>query len=230
MSIAAAEPNPVSARRLTVERSGIPDGPLVMSVPVGEVRATRKAGAVSSAGPGPADDIALPDAAGALVVEFVAKLQARLAEHGVDALADFDVAEIADRMVALVPTNAQNEWDRLVGPFYDTAALSAWKGLSRQRLSVLRRERRLLGLRTADDVIVHPSFQFDADGGLLPHLAEVQAILEPDMGDEWTRALWLNTPFEAWGGRTAAEMLRSTADDISTVLDMAKQDAWSRRA
>ncbi|WP_308798446.1 antitoxin Xre/MbcA/ParS toxin-binding domain-containing protein [Agromyces silvae] len=202
--------------------------PHVMDVPVGEVRVATARSIGAQGLPGPADFVALPDEAGALVVEFVARLQTRLTEDGADALDGVDIGGLADRMIALVPMRQLSEWDRLVGPFYDTTALSAWKHLSRQRLSVLRQAGRLLGLRTSDGAIVHPSFQFDDRGGLLPHLAEVQAILAPEMDDAWTRALWLNTPLDLWGGRTAAQMLRSTAEDVTAVLEMAQHDTAIR--
>lgn len=174
-------------------------------------------------------EVELPSQARWLVTAFASRLQEQLMKDGADALDGVDVLEIAGRLVASVPTARKSPWDALVGPFYDTAALTAWKGLSRQRLSVLRREGRLLGLRTEDNEVLHPSFQFDADGGLLPHLSEVLETLRAGIEDEWTQALWLNTPLEVWNGRTAAQILRGSTEDALSVLQMAEQDVASRR-
>ncbi|UOE44970.1 hypothetical protein [Agromyces larvae] len=179
--------------------------------------------------PGPVE-VDLPPTASNLMVEFLARLQSAIAERGAHSLDDIDIPELADRLAAVLPTTTGSDWDRLVGPFYDTRALARWKNLSKQRLSVLRRERRLLGLTTADGELVHPSFQFDDGGGLLPHLPDLQDILERGIEDEWTRALWLNTPLELWGGLTAAQMLRGSRDDVAAVLRMAEQDIRARYA
>lgn len=221
------------ARSISVHRFDAVNDVFAIDVAVSQVLLRRQVGTQSERAAGDeASDaeavVELPASATSLVVEFVSKLQERLAEQGEDSLDGVDVIDVADRLIASVPSSRKSEWDQLVGPFYDTSALATWKGMSRQRLSVLRQEGRLLGLRTADGEVLHPSFQFDADGGLLPHLSELQSVLSAGIEDEWTRALWLNTPLEVWGGKTAAQMLRQSADDALTVLRMAEQDVSAR--
>lgn len=170
-------------------------------------------------------EVALPESANELIALLIQGLQQR----GADVLEGMDVWVTAKRLLSSVPTAQESPWNALVGPFYDTPALNRWRGVSRQRHQVLRDTDRLLGLRTANGEILYPSFQFDDDGDLLPHLPEVLGILRESIDDEWTRALWLNTPVEVWGGRTAAQMLRGSAEDAIAVLRMAEDDVASRR-
>ncbi|WP_343919317.1 hypothetical protein [Agrococcus citreus] len=179
----------------------------------------------ASLGAGVRSPVELSPVAGALVVEFAAKLQQRLDAEGDDALDALDVGRVADRLVASVPSTQHSEWDELIGPFYDTAALVAWKRVTRQRLSILRRQHRLLSVRTRDGVTLHPSFQFDTDGGLTPALDGIVPLLQPALADDWSVALWFNTPIDEWQGRTPAEMLRGSAEDQESVRLRATEDA-----
>lgn len=177
---------------------------------------------------GPSPEVELSEPMGDLVTAFISQLQDRQRELGEGAFEGVDALEVARRLIAVVPTTQKSPWDALVGPFYDTSALVVWRGLSRQRLSVLRRQDRLLGLKSADGEFLHPSFQFDAAGELLPRIHDVTRVLRRGITDEWTRAMWLNTPLEEWGGKSAAEKLRGTDDDASDVLALAEQDVASR--
>lgn len=172
----------------------------------------------------------LTTTASALVVEFASRLQQRLDSEGADALDDLDVAQVADRLAASVPSGLSSEWDELIGPFYDTAALVAWKRMTRQRLSMLRRQDRLLSVRTKDGVTLHPAFQFDVDGGLLPGLERVAPLLRPVVADDWSLALWFNTAIDEWQDRTPAQLLRGSATDQDRVLALAEEDAARLRA
>lgn len=174
--------------------------------------------------------VELSPAAGALVVEFATKLQERLDSEGDDALDVIDTSQLADRLAASVPSNQGSEWDVLIGPFYDTAALVAWKQVTRQRLSTLRRQHRLLSVRTKDGVTLHPSFQFDQDGGLTPALDRVVPVLLPAVADEWSLALWFATPVDDWQGSTPAQMLRGSAEDQERVRLLALEDAAALQA
>lgn len=127
--------------------------------------------------------------------------------------------QIVDRMLASLP--GAHPADRKLGPFYDTAGLVGWLGLSRQRIHTLARSGRILALKTADGELVYPAFQFAADRSLLPGLAKVLAVLERGTASRWQHALWLNTPDD--DGTTAVATLR--AGRVDDVLAEASRDA-----
>ena len=124
-----------------------------------------------------------------------------------------DPRDIAERMIATVPR--ENPFNDTIGPFYDTAGLTNWLNVQKQRLTTLRQQRRLLAIKTTKNRIVYPAFQFGAGGELLPHLSEVLAVLEPVMKNPLSLARWLNTPAERFDGMSAAAALRAGwADEV----------------
>lgn len=60
-----------------------------------------------------------------------------------------DVEELAERMVAALPT--VHPLDEPLAPFYDTAGLVAWLGISRQALFDRVRRGTVLAARTSED-------------------------------------------------------------------------------
>lgn len=78
-------------------------------------------------------------------------------------------------------------------------------------------------LRTEDNFVVFPAFQFISDGSVLPGLKTVLEAFEDAPMNEWTRAIWLvaenpdldfNTPI-AWlsaGGSVEAVVLSFRRD------------------
>ena len=135
-----------------------------------------------------------------------------------------DVELLADRMLHALPT-VKHEADELLGPFYDTPTLAAWRGVTRQALSKATAKRDLVGLKIGDGSLVFPSFQFGASGAPLPHLRQVLALVDPDRIDPWGSALWLNTPADEFGGTTAAEALRDGRTE--QVLAAARRAAYA---
>jgi hypothetical protein len=86
----------------------------------------------------------------------------------------------------------RSPWAKVLGPVYSTAQVKSLLGGSRQAVNDRVRRRTLLALRTTDDHLVYPSFQFEGTK-VLPGLAEVlQAV--GDVVDNWTLASWLVAP------------------------------------
>lgn len=162
---------------------------------------------------------------------LLAALRSRILDGRADGAVEdgADVEALADRMVAALPT-VKHEADALVGPFYDTPTLAAWRGVTRQALSKAVAKRDLVGLKIGDGSLVFPSFQFGVSGAPLPHLRQVLALVDPDRIDPWGSALWLNTVADEFGGTTAAEALR--AGRVEQVLAAARRaaHAWAADA
>ncbi|MGN7191382.1 MULTISPECIES: hypothetical protein [unclassified Curtobacterium] len=140
-----------------------------------------------------------------------------------------DVELLADRMVAALPS-VKHEADALIGPFYDTPTLAAWRGVTRQALSKATAKRDLIGLKIGDGSLVFPSFQFGVSGSPLPHLRQVLALVDPDRIDPWGSALWLNTEAEEFGGTTAAQALRDGREEQVLAAARRAATAWAADA
>lgn len=133
--------------------------------------------------------------------------------------------ELARRMVDVVPEPSR--WDDLLGPFYTTGQVGKLLGgISRQAVADRRDRRTLLGLKTADGVIVYPTFQFGERNEVLTGLAEVLQRFRDSHVDDWTLAGWLVSPSRTLEGRSAVEWLRQGLDP-EPVLHLA--DDASRR-
>ncbi|WP_285117302.1 hypothetical protein [Leifsonia sp. fls2-241-R2A-40a] len=173
-------------------------------------------------------DITLDVEMTAVKRQFVQAVISRLIEGGwTEAFEEpsADPEKLAEMALAALPS--KSPWDKELGPFFDTPSLAKWKGVSRQRLATLRKENRLIGLRSADTAgtILYPRYQFDGRGRLLPHLPEIWPVLTAGY-PEWTAAAWLNTPDPDWQDRTAADVLRyGSEDDVALVLREATQQA-----
>ncbi|WP_144713566.1 hypothetical protein [Curtobacterium pusillum] len=142
---------------------------------------------------------------------------------------DTDVELLADRMVAALPA-VKHEADALIGPFYDTPSLAAWRGVTRQALSKATAKRDLIGLKIGDGSLVFPSFQFGASGSPLPNLRQVLALIDPDRIDPWGSALWLNTVADEFGGTTAAQALRDGRAEQVLAAARRAAHAWAADA
>ncbi|MCM3505847.1 hypothetical protein M3666_12055 [Curtobacterium sp. ODYSSEY 48 V2] len=126
---------------------------------------------------------------------------------------------VVDRMLASIP--GANVLDERVGPFYDTAGLRAWFKMSRQTLDAQARAGDVLCVMSGDNQRLYPSFQFDANGSLLPRLREVLAALDPGREALWGDAVWLNAPVDELDGLTPAQALRRRRGD--EVVRLAQQ-------
>jgi hypothetical protein len=97
-------------------------------------------------------------------------------------------------------------------------------GVSRQAIADRQEQRTLLGLKTADGVMVYPTFQFNDRNQFLPELAEILQAFRGSDVDEWTQAGWLVSPSQSLCGQSAIEWLR-TGGDLASVLTLARDAA-----
>jgi hypothetical protein len=133
--------------------------------------------------------------------------------------------ELARRMVELLPLSSR--WNDLLGPFYSTAQVAKLLGgVSRQAIADRRERRTLLGLKTADGVVVYPTFQFDERNQVLPGLAEVLQVFRDGNAhvDDWTLAGWLVSPLKALRGQSVIQWLQA-GRDLEPVLTLARDAA-----
>jgi hypothetical protein len=119
----------------------------------------------------------------------------------------------------------QNEMDQLVGPFYDTATLESWLGISRQAIDQRVKARKLLACMTPDKVRLYPVWQFTDTGQTIPGLTLVLPILASGVNAPWTWAMWMvsKLPYEL-DGLSPAEWL-TRGRDVAAVATLATQDA-----
>lgn len=141
--------------------------------------------------------------------------------HSLDEIGSAE--ELADRMLQAVPMASR--WNDLVGPFYSTNQVAKiCGGISRQALADRRERRTILGLKTADGVIVYPTFQFDEKNRVVSGLPEVLQCFRGVEVDDWTLAGWLVSPSRALGGRSAVDWLH-LGRELEPVLVLARDAA-----
>ncbi len=103
----------------------------------------------------------------------------------------------------------RSPWAKVIGPVYSTAQVTMLLRGSRQAVNDRVRRRTLLALRTADEHLVYPTFQFEG-AKVLPGLADVlQAV--GDVVDPWTLASWLVAPQPELGGSVIETLARQGA-------------------
>ena len=89
---------------------------------------------------------------------------------------------------------------------------------------ILAARRTILGLRTADGVVVYPTFQFDETNGVVSGLSEVLQCFRGADVDDWTLAGWLVSPLRVLGGRSVVDWLRS-GRELEAVIVVARDAA-----
>lgn len=82
-------------------------------------------------------------------------------------------------------SQSESDLDRRVGPFYDDAGLLAHFEMTGSEVDDLVRSSEVLRVASADDEYLYPTYQFGADGALLPRLRDVIEGLDPDFLDPW---------------------------------------------
>lgn len=159
----------------------------------------------------------------ALIAELRSALHERLgfrvlpvSWHDVNA-----VPTIVERMLAVLPDPVVADLDDRLGPFYDTAGLVAWLGVSRQAIHK-QRTTRYLALRTGDGDLLYPSFQFEANGAVLAGLPAVLGTLRPVLNDPWNLALWVTTPVDELDGSVVTALRNGRQ---RAALDFAAREA-----
>jgi hypothetical protein len=131
--------------------------------------------------------------------------------------------EVARRMLATIP--APSRWDDLLGPFYSGSQVAKLLGgISRQAVADRRERRTLLGLKTADGIVVYPTFQFNSRNEVLAGLSEILQCFRDSGVDDWTLAGWLVSSMAALGGRSVLEAVRN-GEDPKPLLTLARDAA-----
>lgn len=109
------------------------------------------------------------------------------------------------------------------GPFYETATLVEWLGVSKQLLCERVSKRELLAVQDSAGRSYYPDRQFAEDGTVVPGLREVLDALATGAQTPWTWALWLAGTSRALSGQTAGDALKNGDTDL--VLQAAWRDA-----
>ena len=115
-------------------------------------------------------------------------------------------------------------WDKFLGPFYSPAQAAARLGDATEAEVVRMAEAGLVvGMRTADNEWVFPSFQFDGRD-LQVHLASAFRAVRASGVDDWTAGGWLMARHLELEGKTAKEWLLSD-EDPAELLRLAREAA-----
>lgn len=160
-----------------------------------------------------------------LLARRVHKTFADARAAGVPAEVFDDVESIAASMAAALPTT--HVYDQLVGPFYDTAGLTSWRGISRQAVNKSVAVGSVIACRLDDGQWVYPTWQFTDAGTVHPRLITLWKALR-SAADPWTCAVWLRSPQAELGDRSAADWVTS-GHPVEVALELARADAarWS---
>ena len=124
---------------------------------------------------------------------------------------------LAERMVSSIPRTSATNLE--CGPFYTTQSLTRWLGVTRQYVHELVRQRRIIGVYTADHHKMYPAFQFGKRGATLPGLSEILHVLD-DVLEPRAITMWFVTPQPELKNTSPAEWLRS-GHDVAPVLESA---------
>ena len=124
--------------------------------------------------------------------------------------------ELGARVAEAIP--APSRLAEAVGPVYRQASLAAAWGCSRQAVSDLIKRRRLLTVTTSDGHVVVPAFQLGPDLRPLGGMADILAVLSPEVVDDWTLASWLRQPQPRLHGASVIDRL--AAGDGASVMPL----------
>ncbi|MGC4934146.1 hypothetical protein ACLQ3C_10730 [Gordonia sp. DT30] len=144
-------------------------------------------------------------------------------EAGVDASLYADTNRLASAMVAALP--ALGVHDQLVGPFYDTAGLTGWLGVSKQAIAKRVKHRTLIACQLESGTWVYPTWQFTEQGAVDRRMVQVWQILR-EHANAWTAALWMCAPNPDLDGDTVIHHLATDSTErLAAVVDAARADA-----
>jgi hypothetical protein len=120
-------------------------------------------------------------------------------------------------------------WSERLGPMYTGSSLAQALGVSRQTISERASKRTLIALRSADDHMLYPRFQFDNRLHPIQGLSDIWRILTGVESDEWTCASWLVAPLPRLKGKSVVAFL-SSGGGLEPALSEAKAVAvrWSK--
>ncbi|MFD9826411.1 hypothetical protein ACFWXB_02950 [Tsukamurella tyrosinosolvens] len=153
-----------------------------------------------------------------------ASCAAQYATAGADHAPLEDTDSIADASGAASPIGTP--YEQLAGPFYDTAGLTRWLGLSEQALAKRVATGTVIACRQEDDrrTWLYPAWQF-TDHALIPGLADVWQILrEGATADLWVAVFWLKAPHPKLGCVSPIDWLH-TGRELDVVINETRADA-----
>jgi hypothetical protein len=138
-----------------------------------------------------------------------------------------DPVSIVETFMSSLPK--LSAWSERLGPMYTGSSLAQVLGVSRQTISERASKRTLIALRTVDDHMLYPRFQFDKRLRPIQGLSDIWRILTGVESDEWTCASWLVAPLPRLKGKSAVAFLGS-GGDLEGALSEAKAVAarWSK--
>ncbi|WP_162824140.1 hypothetical protein [Peterkaempfera bronchialis] len=116
-------------------------------------------------------------------------------------------------------------WSARIGPVL--TRLQAEHRYGAKIMSMAEEGGDLLALRTSDDVIVYPAYQFD-DRGPVEGWHEVLAAFRDRTDVSWTVAAWANTPLAVLGSRSVADALSAHNKKEAVVAAYAAARRWAR--
>lgn len=156
--------------------------------------------------------------------QLIAELRPRITEQVTALIAnggslrDIGIEQVARRMIATLPSPLP--WDEQIGPFYTTPKVSELLRCSRQAINDRVHRSTLLALRTSDDVLVYPMWQFDGDH-VIAGFGEILAVFRGSSVDPWLLASWLRAPQGILGERSVIDWL-AAGYDSTRALDLAR--------
>jgi hypothetical protein len=177
------------------------------------------------------EDVSVDEYANLVADEVRKNVRNALAHQGADGVVP-DPISVAASMGDLIylADESPNELAALLGPFWSsTKVRSIFGATSRQALADRRKHGSVLGLKTSDNDVVYPVFQFHQHDGRVevrPALVSVLRILKAF--DPWTVAVFLRTPAPELGALTPLDWARKDHDSAA-LIDLAHNVAreWS---
>ncbi|MEO7126796.1 MAG: hypothetical protein ABI382_04470 [Nakamurella sp.] len=133
-----------------------------------------------------------------------------------------DPEVLARRAGSVIPV--LHPFDDIAGPFYDTAGVTGWLGMSRQAVHKAVRVGRMIACRTQEGHLVYPSWQFTDDARVVESLPQVLSALG-DLGDGWRVSVWLRAPAPYLPSKTSAIDWLADGRDPQPVITAARDDA-----
>ncbi|WP_235681080.1 hypothetical protein [Tomitella gaofuii] len=122
-----------------------------------------------------------------------------------------DARAVAGHMIASIPALHLHPYDEAAGPFYDSAGLEKWLGVSRQAINKRVHSGTLISARLGGGKHVYPAWQFMPNGQVYPALLPAWLLLRKH-SDAWTAILWLSADDPELDGHSAADWLTSDRD------------------
>lgn len=127
------------------------------------------------------------------------------------------------RRAALIAV-ADSAWEKELGQLFSSAEVAQLLGgVSRQRVSELARDRRLIVLRAKSGRMSFPAFQFREDETITPLVDAFWTVAEA-AGDDWTAASWLVAEDELLDGESPVSWARAGGEP-ERLLTVARRDA-----